>query len=94
MIVLHHRNLERTSLFGKQQRHAFYGLLRSAPSRPSHSAKVNPHIFTRHLSFLIAFTGIPDARIEGIWRQIIDVFRGGILADWFVPLYYGDVFLL
>lgn len=26
--------------------------------------------------------GIPDERIEGIWRQIIDVFRGGILADW------------
>lgn len=25
---------------------------------------------------------IPDERIEGIWRQIIDVFRGGILADW------------
>jgi len=24
---------------------------------------------------------IPDARIEGIWRQIIEVFRGGILAD-------------
>lgn len=24
---------------------------------------------------------IPDERIEGIWRQVIDVFRGGILAD-------------
>ncbi|KAH7907589.1 hypothetical protein BJ138DRAFT_1137471 [Hygrophoropsis aurantiaca] len=24
---------------------------------------------------------LPDARIEGIWRQIIEVFRGGILAD-------------
>ncbi|KAF7416059.1 hypothetical protein PC9H_002319 [Pleurotus ostreatus] len=24
---------------------------------------------------------IPDDRVEGIWRQIIDVFRGGILAD-------------
>ncbi|THH10921.1 hypothetical protein EW145_g989 [Phellinidium pouzarii] len=24
---------------------------------------------------------IPDARVEGIWRQIIDVFRSGILAD-------------
>ncbi|KAF7985483.1 hypothetical protein HWV62_5261 [Athelia sp. TMB] len=24
---------------------------------------------------------IPDDRIEGMWRQIIDVFRGGILAD-------------
>ncbi|KAI5120993.1 hypothetical protein M0805_000454 [Coniferiporia weirii] len=24
---------------------------------------------------------IPDARVEGIWRQIVDVFRGGILAD-------------
>ena len=27
---------------------------------------------------------IPDERIEGMWRQIIDVFRGGILADWYV----------
>lgn len=27
---------------------------------------------------------IPDGRIDGIWRQILDVFRGGILADWFV----------
>ncbi|KAF8968453.1 hypothetical protein BDZ97DRAFT_1902846 [Flammula alnicola] len=24
---------------------------------------------------------IPDERVEGIWRQILDVFRGGILAD-------------
>ncbi|KAJ7226681.1 hypothetical protein GGX14DRAFT_692973 [Mycena pura] len=24
---------------------------------------------------------IPDERIEGIWRQLLDVFRGGILAD-------------
>lgn len=27
---------------------------------------------------------IQDERIEGIWRQLLDVFRGGILADWFV----------
>jgi hypothetical protein len=27
---------------------------------------------------------IPDERIEGIWRQILDVFRGAILAEWFV----------
>ncbi|KDR71626.1 hypothetical protein GALMADRAFT_254004 [Galerina marginata CBS 339.88] len=24
---------------------------------------------------------VPDERVEGIWRQILDVFRGGILAD-------------
>ncbi|KAH7925996.1 hypothetical protein BV22DRAFT_1111998 [Leucogyrophana mollusca] len=24
---------------------------------------------------------IPDARVEGIWRQMIEVFRGGLLAD-------------
>lgn len=23
-------------------------------------------------------------RVEGIWRQILDVFKGGILADWYV----------
>jgi len=38
-------------------------------------------------AFLTAFPDIPDTRIEGIWRQIIDVFRGGILADWHV-IYY------
>ncbi|CAL1702898.1 unnamed protein product [Somion occarium] len=26
-------------------------------------------------------TNIPDERVEGIWRQIIETFRGGILAD-------------
>ncbi|KAJ7664366.1 hypothetical protein DFH06DRAFT_322458 [Mycena polygramma] len=26
-------------------------------------------------------TVIPDEHIEGIWRQVLDVFRGGILAD-------------
>jgi hypothetical protein len=38
-------------------------------------------------AFLTTLPDIPDARIEGIWRQIIDVFRGGILADWHV-IYY------
>jgi hypothetical protein len=28
-------------------------------------------------------THLPDERVEGIWRQILDVFRGGILADWY-----------
>lgn len=32
-----------------------------------------------------AHIDISDERVEGIWRQTIDVFRGGILADWFVP---------
>ncbi|KAG5638067.1 hypothetical protein H0H81_002035 [Sphagnurus paluster] len=30
---------------------------------------------------------IPTDRIEGIWRQMLDVFRGGILADWFAVIY-------
>jgi len=25
---------------------------------------------------------IPVETVEGIWRQVLDVFRGGILADW------------
>ena len=25
---------------------------------------------------------IPDERVEGIWHQILDVFKGGLLADW------------
>ena len=36
---------------------------------------------------------IPDERIEGIWRQILDVFRGGILADWFVVCFIFLSFL-
>ena len=27
---------------------------------------------------------VPEAQQEGIWRQIIETFRGGILADWSV----------
>ena len=27
---------------------------------------------------------VSEERIEGIWRQLLDVFRGGILADWYV----------
>ena len=27
-----------------------------------------------------------DARVEAIWRQIIEGFRGGILADWYVGI--------
>jgi hypothetical protein len=30
----------------------------------------------------ISYLDIPDERVEGICRQVIDVFRGGILADW------------
>ena len=36
-----------------------------------------------NLFFLLRLE-IPDERIEGIWRQMLDVFRGGILADWYV----------
>jgi hypothetical protein len=25
---------------------------------------------------------IPAERLEGIWKQVLDVFRGSILADW------------
>jgi hypothetical protein len=25
-------------------------------------------------------------RVESTWKQVIDVYRGGILADWYVPL--------
>lgn len=31
--------------------------------------------------------------MEGIWRQVIDVFRGGILADWYVSLVYLRFFV-
>lgn len=35
-------------------------------------------------------------RVEGIWRQIVDAFRGAILADWLVIVDYmmlnADVF--
>jgi hypothetical protein len=25
-------------------------------------------------------------KVESTWKQVIDVYRGGILADWYVPL--------
>jgi hypothetical protein len=30
-------------------------------------------------------------RVEGIRRQLIEVFRGGILADWCAFLYYSAI---
>ena len=27
---------------------------------------------------------IEEPRLVGLWRQILDVFRGGLLADWLV----------
>lgn len=27
---------------------------------------------------------LSPVRVESIWRQVIDVYRGGILADWYV----------
>lgn len=34
-------------------------------------------------AMLNAFTDLDEQRIEGIWRAILDVYRGGILADWY-----------
>lgn len=43
------------------------------------------------MALLILVPDIPNDRIEGMWRQIIDVFRGGILADWYAA--YSTTFL-
>lgn len=37
---------------------------------------------------------ISDDRIEGIWRQVLDVFRGGILADWQVVFFSHSLVLI
>jgi hypothetical protein len=29
-------------------------------------------------------SGLSPVRVESVWRQVIDVYRGGILADWCV----------
>ena len=29
---------------------------------------------------------LPSVRVESIWRQVIDVYRGGILSDWYASL--------
>jgi hypothetical protein len=42
------------------------------------------HTFFQIVKILTLLLDIPDERIEGIWRQMLDVFRGGILADWCV----------
>jgi hypothetical protein len=33
-------------------------------------------------------------RVESTWKQVIDVYRGGILADWYVPLLILHTILL
>lgn len=33
--------------------------------------------------YKIKSIAIPPERVEGIWYQILEVFRGGILADWY-----------
>ena len=33
-------------------------------------------------TFFLSLQEVCDDRVEGIWRQVLDVFRGGILADW------------
>ena len=30
---------------------------------------------------------LSSARVESIWRQVIDVYRGGILSDWYAYTY-------
>jgi hypothetical protein len=32
-------------------------------------------------------------RVESVWRQVIDVYRGGILADWCVLLLEATPFV-
>lgn len=39
-------------------------------------------LYILHQKGSSVFADIPDDRVEGIWRQVLDVFRGGILADW------------
>lgn len=34
------------------------------------------------LSLAHSVIDLPGERVEGIWRQVLDVFRGGLLADW------------
>jgi hypothetical protein len=29
---------------------------------------------------------LSPVRVESTWKQVIDVYRGGILADWYAPL--------
>jgi hypothetical protein len=36
----------------------------------------------RFESYSPSHSALPDERVEGLWHQILDVFRGGILADW------------
>lgn len=61
---------------------------------PSHFEKNVPPLWkTATINFLrivkevgILSSEIPVETVEGIWRQILDIFRGGILADWCVGL--------
>jgi hypothetical protein len=37
---------------------------------------------------------LSPVRVESTWKQVIDVYRGGILADWYVPLLILPTILL
>jgi hypothetical protein len=37
---------------------------------------------------------LSPVRVESTWKQVIDVYRGGILADWYVPLLILPVIFL
>ena len=38
------------------------------------------------LTLTIDRAELSPVRVESTWKQVIDVYRGGILADWYVPL--------
>jgi hypothetical protein len=33
-----------------------------------------------------------SVQVKSVWRQVIDVYRGGILADWYVIYYFNFSF--
>lgn len=37
---------------------------------------------------------LSPVRVESTWKQVIDVYRGGILADWYVPWLILPIILL
>jgi hypothetical protein len=37
---------------------------------------------------------LSSVRVETTWKQVIDVYRCGILADWYVPLLMALTILL
>ena len=84
-----------TGLKGHVHENLYYFIRKTISSKIPNSLPERTliYIFSTTVFNLVVLLEIPDERIEGI-RQMLDVFRGGILADWCVRFLFPALFSL